>query len=85
MCNKTDDYVSPVGTRYFIRGLDTEGNAANYVETEQIAQFESGVCSFVQVSLLLRCMYMYKRPSLFSDHLHVTPFESTLSQTLYCI
>ena len=38
-----------VGTRYFIRGLDAEGNAANYVETEQIAQFESGACSFVQV------------------------------------
>ena len=29
--------------------MDTEGNAANNVETEQIAQFESGVCSFVQV------------------------------------
>lgn len=39
-----------LGTRYFIRGLDSEGNAANYVETEQIAQFESGICSFVQVS-----------------------------------
>ena len=38
-----------IGTRYFIRGLDAEGNAANYVETEQIAQFESGACSFVQV------------------------------------
>ena len=41
-----------VGTRYFIRGLDSEGNAANYVETEQIAQFESGACSFVQASVL---------------------------------
>ena len=42
-------FLSPAGTRYFIRGLDAEGNAANYVETEQITQFESGACSFVQV------------------------------------
>lgn len=41
-----------VGTRYFIRGLDAEGNAANYVETEQIAQFESGACSFIQVNIV---------------------------------
>lgn len=44
--------VYSVGTRYFIRGLDSEGNAANYVETEQITQFESGACSFVQASVL---------------------------------
>ena len=44
--------VYSVGTRYFIRGLDIEGNAANYVETEQIVQFESGACSFVQASVL---------------------------------
>ena len=41
-----------IGTRYFIRGLDAEGNAANNVETEQIAQFENGACSFVQVCKL---------------------------------
>ena len=53
---KTLHYVSccnisavTVGTRFFIRGLDMEGNSANYVETEQLAQFEFGVCSFVQV------------------------------------
>ena len=36
-----------------MRGLDSEGNAANYVETEQIVQFEGGTCSFVQVCMLI--------------------------------
>ena len=36
-----------------MRGLDGEGNAANYVETEQIVQFEGGTCSFVQVCMLI--------------------------------
>jgi len=48
-----------VGTRYFIRGLDVEGNAANYVETEQIAQFETGACSFVQVTAFLRATSVF--------------------------
>lgn len=34
-----------------MRGLDGEGNAANYVETEQIVQFEGGTSSFVQVCM----------------------------------
>ena len=36
-----------------MRGLDGEGNAANYVETEQIVQFEGGTSSFVQVCMLI--------------------------------
>ena len=38
------------GTRYNIRGVDSEGHAANYVETEQIVEFKDTKCSFVQVS-----------------------------------
>ena len=38
------------GTRYYIRGLDSEGHAANYVETEQIVEYDGHRCSFVQVS-----------------------------------
>ena len=37
-----------VGVRYYTRGLDEEGNAANYVETEQILILESIQSSFVQ-------------------------------------
>jgi len=39
-----------VGTRYFTRGIDQEGNAANYAETEQIVELENQQwLSFVQI------------------------------------
>lgn len=31
-------------------GIDSEGHAANYVETEQIVQYNSAKASYVQVS-----------------------------------
>lgn len=37
------------GTRYKRRGLDEDGNCANYVETEQIFRYGTHVVSFVQV------------------------------------
>lgn len=37
------------GTRYQVRGIDSEGNTANYVETEQILVYGSHLSSFVQV------------------------------------
>ena len=37
-----------VGVRYYTRGLDEEGNAANFVETEQILLLESVHASFIQ-------------------------------------
>ncbi|ESN91957.1 hypothetical protein HELRODRAFT_116244 [Helobdella robusta] len=36
------------GTRYNIRGIDDEGNVANFVETEQIIEFNNIRCSYVQ-------------------------------------
>ena len=38
------------GCRYFRRGIDGDGNVANFVETEQIVEFQSDKASFVQVS-----------------------------------
>ena len=38
------------GVRYYMRGLDNEGHAANYVETEQILEYDGCKGSFVQVS-----------------------------------
>ncbi len=44
-----------VGTRYFTRGIDSEGNAANYAETEQVIELgtdgggKNTIFSFVQV------------------------------------
>jgi len=38
------------GTRYHTRGVDEEGNVANYVETEQCVEFADGrITSFVQI------------------------------------
>ena len=38
------------GTRYYMRGVDLEGHAANYVESEQIIECDNNRCSLVQVS-----------------------------------
>lgn len=38
-----------VGVRYFIRGVDDDGNVANYVETEQMMIYCDYRASFVQV------------------------------------
>lgn len=40
------------GTRLFTRGIDVQGNVANFVETEQIVEFGGDRSSFVQVSIL---------------------------------
>ena len=32
-----------------MRGVDSEGQVANYVETEQIVEYQGEKCSFVQV------------------------------------
>lgn len=40
------------GTRLFTRGIDVQGNVANFVETEQIVEFGGDRNSFVQVSIL---------------------------------
>lgn len=31
-----------------MRGLDSQGNAANFIETEQILEYKNMLCSFVQ-------------------------------------
>lgn len=38
--------------RLFIRGIDDDGNVANFVETEQILQLHHIACSYVQVMSL---------------------------------
>ncbi|KAG7225373.1 hypothetical protein INR49_027362 [Caranx melampygus] len=36
------------GVRYYVRGIDSEGHAANFVETEQIVLYEGAKASFIQ-------------------------------------
>ena len=43
---------------FFSAGIDSEGHAANYVETEQIVQFNSAKASFVQVSQILKSIML---------------------------
>uniref|UniRef100_A0A8C2SGZ9 Phosphatidylinositol-3-phosphatase SAC1 n=1 Tax=Capra hircus TaxID=9925 RepID=A0A8C2SGZ9_CAPHI len=38
------------GVRYYVRGIDSEGHAANFVETEQIVHYNGSKASFVQAS-----------------------------------
>lgn len=58
--NKALDYilisrrsVFRAGTRFYVRGLDSKGQAANFVETEQIVLYDEHKCSFVQVCFIL--------------------------------
>ena len=37
------------GVRYYARGVDSTGNVANYIETEQAVLYNGHVASFVQV------------------------------------
>lgn len=41
--------VLRAGTRLFRRGIDREGNVANFVETEQIVEYQGDRASFVQI------------------------------------
>ncbi|XP_056015741.1 phosphatidylinositol-3-phosphatase SAC1-like isoform X1 [Ostrea edulis] len=68
--NKTFDYVLisrrsvyRAGTRFYVRGIDTEGQVANFVETEQIVQYEGSKCSYVQVRGSIP-LFWTQRPNL---------------------
>ncbi|XP_038068344.1 phosphatidylinositol-3-phosphatase SAC1-like [Patiria miniata] len=51
------------GTRYYMRGLDTEGHVANFVETEQIVQCNGWRGSFVQTRGSIP-LYWSQRPNI---------------------
>ena len=46
------------GVRYYMRGVDNTGSAANYIETEQMVFYSGYNASFVQVSSIVnpRCI-----------------------------
>lgn len=49
--------------RYFVRGIDDQGDVANFVETEQIVIYSGNVCSFVQTRGSIP-LYWSQRPNL---------------------
>ncbi|KAM3178932.1 hypothetical protein ACTXT7_001608 [Hymenolepis weldensis] len=56
--------VKRAGTRFYARGVDHDGNAANFVETEQIIYIPPGhIFSFVQIRGSVP-LYWNQRPSL---------------------
>ncbi|KAM6893356.1 phosphatidylinositol-3-phosphatase SAC1-B [Xenentodon cancila] len=51
------------GVRYYVRGIDAEGHAANFVETEQIVQYNGAKASFVQTRGSIP-LFWSQRPNL---------------------
>ena len=51
--------VSLPGTRYFMRGIDSEGEVANYVETEQILCYQGEIAAHVQVRPLNIYLFLF--------------------------
>ncbi|KAJ8041094.1 Phosphatidylinositide phosphatase SAC1-B [Holothuria leucospilota] len=51
------------GTRFYTRGLDSEGHAANFVETEQIVQYSGKRASYVQTRGSIP-LFWSQRPNL---------------------
>ncbi|NP_001086149.1 phosphatidylinositol-3-phosphatase SAC1 isoform 1 [Xenopus laevis] len=51
------------GVRYYVRGIDSEGHAANFVETEQIVHYNGNKASFVQTRGSIP-FYWSQRPNL---------------------
>lgn len=62
-----------------MRGVDQEGQVANYVETEQIIEYQGDKCSFIQVELFIR-------PSVLPPPMLIVNFLSSsylLDQRIY--
>ncbi|CAH2057035.1 unnamed protein product, partial [Iphiclides podalirius] len=72
--------VERAGTRFFMRGVDAQGNVANFVETEQIIERGGEKSSFVQTRgsiPLFWCQHpdlRYKPPMTLSPEDHVAAY-----------
>lgn len=55
--------VHRAGTRLFSRGIDSTGNVSNYVETEQLIEFNGHRISFVQTRGSIP-LFWYQAPNL---------------------
>ncbi|XP_064466901.1 phosphatidylinositol-3-phosphatase SAC1-like isoform X2 [Ornithodoros turicata] len=78
------------GTRMFMRGVDDEGHAANFVETEQIVEYKGSCSSFVQTRGSIPLFWSqlpdlrYKPPpTLTGGHDHLEGFRKHIDTQLY--
>lgn len=71
--------IKHMGPRYFCRGSDSEGNAANFVETEQIID---GKCSFINIrgSMSLSWKTIISKRWTPSVHIDLKNSESTIKK-----
>uniref|UniRef100_A0A915HQ64 Phosphatidylinositol-3-phosphatase SAC1 n=1 Tax=Romanomermis culicivorax TaxID=13658 RepID=A0A915HQ64_ROMCU len=79
------------GVRFFSRGLDQEGNVSNFVENEQILEFEPFLTSFVQIRGSIPLFWSQKPnlerlpwPKIRQDQDHTVFFERHIRQQLQC-
>ncbi|XP_041376038.1 phosphatidylinositol-3-phosphatase SAC1-like [Gigantopelta aegis] len=95
--NKLFDYILVsrrciyrAGTRFYMRGVDDEGQVANFVETEQIVQYNGNKCSFVQTRGSIP-LFWSQRPNLkripvpiiYSTKSHVEGFKRHFDDQVY--
>lgn len=78
------------GTRMFMRGLDSEGHAANFVETEQIIEGDFARSSFVQTRGSIPLFWSqlpnlrYKPPpTLTAGYNHLEAFQKHFDNQIY--
>lgn len=78
------------GTRFFMRGIDTEGQPANFIETEQIVEFDGCKSSFLQTRGSIPLFWSqlpnlkYKpNPTLISGQNHNDGFQRHLDNQIF--
>ncbi|KAL8575893.1 hypothetical protein ACOMHN_027291 [Nucella lapillus] len=77
------------GTRFNMRGVDSEGQVANFVETEQIVQYDGHYCSFVQTRGSIPLFWSQRanlkrlpNPSLHATN-HMSAFQKHFDDQIY--
>ncbi|XP_076303943.1 phosphatidylinositol-3-phosphatase SAC1-like isoform X3 [Tachypleus tridentatus] len=78
------------GTRYFMRGVDSEGHVANFIETEQIVERDGCMTSFVQtrgsIPLFWSQMPNLKRkpsPRVINNENHIDSFSKHFNNQIF--
>uniref|UniRef100_A0A915D7D6 phosphoinositide 5-phosphatase n=1 Tax=Ditylenchus dipsaci TaxID=166011 RepID=A0A915D7D6_9BILA len=67
-----------VGTRFNVRGVNDDGNVANFVETEQLITFEEQESSFVQIRGSVPLFWEQPGINVGSHKVKLKPFEVSM-------
>lgn len=66
-----------VGTRFQARGINDDGNVANFVETEQILYYDKKFCSFIQIRGTVPLFWEQSGIQVGSHKIHLTRGSNT--------